>query len=102
MILITLPPALSTPLHKISEDDDDTAVVDLALGSCHIIVVLDSGKILGVGRCDEGQLGIGAEERPWIAAWAEMDLAHVQGRVEKVWAGGWESWVLVDEGCEGV
>lgn len=38
-------------------NDEGATVVDFALGMGPLLVLIRSGGVLGLGRCDEGQLG---------------------------------------------
>lgn len=93
--------------------DEDATVVDLALGAGHLLTLLDSGEVLGLGRYDEGQLGsVDDSSSSWSVGeqdqqnqqWVKMTLPREPldtgaiKVVQRIWAGGWESWMLVDVG----
>lgn len=85
---------------EVSHDEDDAGVKDVALGSSHLLVLLDSGEVFGIGRAEEGQLGCGVSSREGRGreAWVKIEFERERKvKIEKVWAGAWESWMLVEE-----
>ena len=107
VILVSAPALLSSASTEreseemeIPHEEDDAGIQDVALGSSHLLVLLDSGEIYGIGRAEEGQLGCGGSsgEGRGKAGWVKIEVGKEKKvKVEKVWAGAWGSWMLVEE-----
>ncbi|KAF8420031.1 hypothetical protein EV426DRAFT_252144 [Tirmania nivea] len=85
---------------EISYVEGDAGIQDVALGSSHLLALLDSGEVFGIGRPEEGQLGCGgsSEEGRRREGWVKVEFGKERKvKVEKVWAGAWGSWMLVEE-----
>ncbi|KAF8454510.1 hypothetical protein BGX38DRAFT_1267796 [Terfezia claveryi] len=84
---------------EVSHEEDDSGVKDVALGSSHLLVLLDSGEVFGIGRAEEGQLGCGrSREGRGREGWVKIEFEREREvKMEKVWAGAWASWMLVEE-----
>ena len=70
-------------------------VVDVGVGSEHIIALTGDGEVWVTGEGDCGQLGTGAAdfEEDWVRVRGDWEA---NGRVVGVGCGVWCSWVLVD------
>ena len=70
-------------------------VVDVGVGSEHIIALTGDGEVWVAGEGDCGQLGTGATnfEADWVRVRGDWEA---NGRVVGVGCGVWCSWVLVD------
>ena len=70
-------------------------VVDVGVGSEHIIALTGDGEVWVTGEGDCGQLGTGATnfEEDWVRVRGDWEA---NGRVVGVGGGVWCSWVLVD------
>ena len=113
-VVIVIPPHESQPPVRCDDDDgeqEDATLVDFALGAGHLLTLLDCGEVFGLGRCDEGQLGpfltaddsclsVGQQDQEQNQQqWVTVTLPREIGArmvVQRIWAGGWESWMLVD------
>lgn len=75
--------------------DGGVDVVDVGVGSEHIIALTDDGEAWVTGEGDCGQLGTGATnfEEDWVRVRGEWEA---NGRIVGVGCGVWCSWVLVD------
>ena len=98
----------ATAVNSDSGNDKDATIVDFALGAGHLLILLESGEVLGLGRCDEGQLGspsddgyqsVGGQQDQQDQQWVKIILRQESAArmvVRRLWAGGWESWMLTD------
>ena len=70
-------------------------VVDVGVGSGHILALTRDGKVWVTGEGEYGQLGTGTKafEEDWVRVRGEWEG---KGRVVEVDCGVWCSWVLVD------
>ena len=70
-------------------------VVDVGVGSEHIIALTGDGEVWVTGEGDCGQLGTGTTnfEEDWVRVRGDWEA---NGRVVGVGGGVWCSWVLVD------
>ena len=70
-------------------------VVDVGVGSDHIIALTGDGEVWVTGESDCGQLGTGTTtfEGNWVRVRGDWEA---NGRVVGVGCGAWCSWVLVD------
>ena len=70
-------------------------VVDVGVGSEHIIALTGDGEVWVTGEGDCGQLGTGATsfEEDWVRVRGDWEA---NGKVVGVGCGVWCSWVLVD------
>ncbi|KAL2050015.1 hypothetical protein ABVK25_009742 [Lepraria finkii] len=70
-------------------------VVDVGVGSGHILALTGDGKVWATGEGEYGQLGTGTKafEEDWVRVRGEWEG---KGRVVEVDCGVWCSWVLVD------
>jgi len=90
----------NTSIPQQDPEDDSPGIQDVALGSSHLLALIDSGEVFGIGWGEEGQLGCGGrnENGKGRESWVRMDFGKERKvKVEKVWAGAWESWMLVEE-----
>lgn len=83
---------------KLVDIDGGVDIVDVGVGSGHIIVLTAEGRVFVAGDGDCGQLGTGPKvfEEDWV-----MVMDKSQGEVVEVGAGVWCSWVLMDRRRQG-
>ena len=80
--------------------DGGVDVVDVGVGSGHILALTRDGKVWVTGEGEYGQLGTGTKafEEDWLQVRGEWEG---NGRVVEVDCGVWYSWVLVDTRIDG-
>lgn len=77
--------------------DGGIDVLDVSVGSGHIVALTIDGRIWTVGRGHNGQLGRG-DKREFEDDWIEVGLRLERNRkVEAVHCGPWSSFLLVRE-----
>ena len=90
---------------------EETEIIQLAIGERYVLCMSSKGDVWGCGEGTNGELGNGSldQDLEWSlegSLWAKMRIEErngwEKGRVVGVWAGGGESWVLVDEGDVGL
>lgn len=80
---------------KLVDIDGEVDVVDVGVGSGHIIALTADGKVWATGEGECGQLGTGSKafEEDWVEVRGEWEG---KGKVVEVGCGVWCSWLLVD------
>ncbi|KAK3946411.1 E3 ubiquitin-protein ligase HERC2 [Diplogelasinospora grovesii] len=78
----------------ISEADEDSDVVDVAVGESHMLALTAGGRVYVIGDNEHGQLGFpGATCAP---DWTDIsDICYRREEVTKVLAGRWSSFIVV-------
>ena len=83
---------------KLVDIDGGKDVIDVGVGSGHIIALTADRDIFVIGDGENGQLGTGSLtfEEDWVNVQGDWDKKNVVG----VGAGMWCSWVLIDTGLQ--
>ncbi|GAB7337112.1 hypothetical protein MBLNU457_g2510t1 [Dothideomycetes sp. NU457] len=85
---------IETTIEIVDEDTGVLDVLDMAIGEDFVLVVVEGGRLFGVGENGNGQLGEG-RRRGFYAGWVEIEVV---GRgVEGVWAGPKTGYVCMRE-----
>lgn len=80
---------------KLVDINGGVDVVDVGVGSGHIVALTGDGEVWVIGDGECGQLGTGSKafEEDWVRARGEWEG---RGRVVGIGCGVWCSWILVD------
>lgn len=93
------------PVPVVITDTDGSEVdgiVDVAVGTEHMIALTDQGEVYVIGQNWCGQLGLG-EEIKWVTKWEKVPLSLDDGgggtkkEIKAVAAGPWASFLIVGE-----
>ena len=75
---------------------DGADIIDVAVGTNHILALTASGDLWGCGDNEHGQLALGEARDVFIRDWQWVtDDKGMGGKIESVEAGGWGSWLAV-------
>ena len=80
---------------KLVDIEGGVDIVDVGVGSGHILALTSNGGLYAVGCGDYGQLGNGSEayEEDWVKVAGEWES---RGKVVEVGCGVWNTWIIVD------
>ena len=80
---------------KLVTIDDGVDIVDVGVGSEHILALTKGGDVWATGDGISGQLGTGGKkfEVDWVKIGGEWEG---KGKVVKLGCGVWSSWLIVD------
>ena len=83
---------------KLVDIDSGVDVIDVGVGSGHILALTSEGDLWAVGNGDYGQLGNGSDafEEHWVKVAGEWEG---KGKVLEVGCGNWNTWAIVDTKC---
>lgn len=83
-----------------TDGNEVDCIVDVAVGTEHIIALTDQGEVYVIGQNCYGQLGLG-EEIKWVTKWEKVPLSLDDGgggtkkEIKAVAAGPWASFLIV-------
>ncbi|EGO56682.1 hypothetical protein NEUTE1DRAFT_123166 [Neurospora tetrasperma FGSC 2508] len=85
-----------------TDGNEVDGIVDVAVGTEHMIALTDQGEVYVIGQNWCGQLGLG-EEIKWVTKWEKVPLSLDDGgggtkkEIKAVAAGPWASFLIVGE-----
>ncbi|KAK3490615.1 regulator of chromosome condensation 1/beta-lactamase-inhibitor protein II [Neurospora hispaniola] len=85
-----------------TDGNEVDCIVDVAVGTEHMIALTDQGEVYVIGENWCGQLGLG-EEIKWVTKWEKVPLSLDDGgggtkkEIKAVAAGPWASFLIVGE-----
>ncbi|KAI9753273.1 MAG: hypothetical protein M4579_005246 [Chaenotheca gracillima] len=85
------------------QDGEPKDIQDVAVGGGHILVLDEDGTVWGVGRNDNGQLGIDPQKSKFVDEWTQLELPcltkeepRTKRQARSVFCSPWSSFVFVD------
>lgn len=75
-------------------------ILDFSIGENHMLVLTIEGEVYVIGENENGQLGVGENEKGRCEEWSLVDLNFGEGSKKRcvgVWAGYKCSFVIVDD-----
>lgn len=90
-----LPKASDGEEVKLVDIEGGVDVVDVGVGSGHIMALTGDGNVWAIGDGENGQLGTGSKafEENWVQVKGQWEG---KGRTVEVGCGVWCSWVIID------